>query len=124
MNGKKSRKILTALVVILGLLVFVEALCFAGSGGVLNGLDIALAEMEMLEVQNLLDNPPENISFFTKAELLNFHSSSDLKHSIKEKEYEASFYYRDIYFIVICLLFVVSLLLRIYIRQGKSKVKY
>ena len=119
MQHNKIRKILTALVIILGLLSIVDVMCFIGAGGILNDLDSALEEIENLEEKNLLNNPPENLSNNAKAELKTFHNSSGLKKYIKE--YEASLANRNIYFCIVIALFFLSLILRIYFRKEKRK---
>ncbi|MBM3467845.1 MAG: hypothetical protein FJX71_00240 [Alphaproteobacteria bacterium] len=119
MNNNKIRKILTLFIIILGLVNLFEAICFLGTGGVLNGLDIALHEFEELERNNQLDNPPDDISFYTQNELQHFKNSKDLK--LYVKEYESSLYSRYVMFLCTIVLFLFSLILRIYFRKNKEK---
>lgn len=110
------RKLLTILVVIFGLLsIGGSGVVCIGAGGILNKMDDVLEEIEDLERQGLLNNPPPTISPHTKYELGFFNSSSEVKQYIREHEMFADH-------LVLCLytftfLFFLSLALRIYFRK-------
>ena len=117
MKYNKTRKILTALVMIFGLLIFFESALFIGAGGILNELDLALEEIQSLEKKNLLNNS-QNISGSTEFYLSQFHNSFELRQHIRE--YEKDLFYREIYFCILISLFFLSLILRIYFRKRKE----
>ena len=118
MKYNKTRKILTALVMIFGLLIFFESALFIGAGGILNELDLALEEIENLEKKNRLNNSQKNISGSTEFYLSQFHNSSELRQHIRE--YEKDLFYREIYVCILIALFFLSLILRIYFRKRKE----
>jgi hypothetical protein len=78
MPYQKYNKICSIALIIISFIVFLSGLfCIAG-GGVLNDLYGALEEIQELEKNNLLNNPPETISAIAKRELQLVHDSKGL----------------------------------------------
>lgn len=112
MKHNKIRKDLTFLIVIFGFLSIGAIVMMACGGSVLNDLESALAEIEDLEKNGLLDNPPENISSTAKREIELVHNSSGLKQYIKKTK--STLHNITISFFAFITFIFISLLVRIY----------
>ena len=112
---KLLRKILTISTIVFGLLIIGSVILCIGAGGILNKMDGVLIEIEDLERQGLLNNPPPTISPDTKYELGFFNNSSEVKQYIHEHEMFADYLVLCLY--IFTFLFFLSLFLRIYFRK-------
>ena len=91
-----------------------------GAGGILNDLYVALEEIEELERQGLLDDPPETISYIAKQELSFCKDLAGLRRYIEYSEAELSKLENTL--AISCFVFLALLLLKVYLRFIKKKV--
>ena len=91
-----------------------------GAGGILNDLYDALKEIEELERQGLLDDPPETISHIAKREIILCKNSAGLRRYIEEiHAYQSKL---ENTLAISRFVFLALLLLKVYLRFIKKKV--
>lgn len=88
---------------------FCFVMCIAG-GGILNDLDMALIEIEAIEIKGLLDNPPFGTSRIALREIRLLGNTYGLKDYIKETEENLVFMGKIFY--LVTLLFVLLIFTR------------
>ena len=93
-----------------------------GCGGILNSLDDALIEMQELEKNGLLDNPPAHISPITKREIGLVKNSTGLKLYIKENELSAEALYKAWLTLIVFLFFLIVIKTGLYIYKRKDSL--
>lgn len=101
-----------------GLSVILFVLCIGG-GGVLNDLDLALEEIQDLERNGLLNNPPAHVFAITKREIELGQNSTTLETYINETNMAVK--NTENYFIGCIFLFFLSIMTTIFCR---IKIKY
>ena len=104
---------------ILLLAIFFGFMAIAG-GGVLNDLDEALLEIEELERNHMLENPPKNISSIAKREIALCKNSDGLRAYIKETEKTLGISVK--WFKILSTSFIILIFIRI-IRYWRNKAK-
>lgn len=109
------RTTISVFIIIFSVLTIFGFIMGVGGGGVLNDFDRVLEEMESLETQGLLENPPKNISPMTKREIEFLGNSKAVKEYIQETE--ANLDNLEKFLPVIISLLCASIIARIYFRK-------